>query len=357
MFKNYQVVIFKDQHGTCRKLRLRGWLFALIFLALIAVVAGDLTLIKYYYNYKRMELDLTASEKTSQEQNTQLHNLSDKMQGLEADLSRIRTFDTKLRRMINLSREPQEVAPSGSDDKDENAKYLPLYRQELLTRKLHHYLDTLRDQASLELVRQEELLRVLGASAPRLASLPTDWPVAGWVSSSFGERTSPFTGKKEFHKGMDPGDAKHRIQGVETREPAFNLPALWVPALHKDEAVLAGYTVVDPSTVIATHLTEVFKRHLPEFLGRQEVQTLLDNLAKRAPKAVEDLVPGAMRRIIKNILRQLGFNNIVEADDGSTAWETLGKDKIDFVISDWNMTTGRSSSCWCWREPRPACPG
>jgi len=203
MFKNYQVVIFKDQHGTCRKLRLRGWLFALIFLALIAVVAGDLTLIKYYYNYKRMELDLTASEKTSQEQNTQLQNLSDKMQGLEADLSRIRTFDTKLRRMINLSREPQEVAPSGSDDKDENTKYLPLYRQELLTRKLHHYLDTLRDQASLELVRQEELLRVLGASAPRLASLPTDWPVAGWVSSSFGERTSPFTGKKEFHKGMD----------------------------------------------------------------------------------------------------------------------------------------------------------
>jgi len=113
----------------------------------------------------------------------------------------------------------------------------------------------------------------------------------------------------DHYLAMDPGDAKHRIQGVETREPAFNLPALWVPALHKDEAVLAGYTVVDPSTVIATHLTEVFKRHLPEFLGRQEVQTLLDNLAKRAPKAVEDLVPGAMtiggvQKVLQNLVKE-----------------------------------------------------
>ncbi|MHC1710658.1 MAG: flagellar biosynthesis protein FlhA [Solidesulfovibrio sp.] len=113
----------------------------------------------------------------------------------------------------------------------------------------------------------------------------------------------------DHYLAMDPGDAKHRIQGVETREPAFNLPALWIPELHKEEAMLAGYTVVDPSTVIATHLTEVFKRHLHEFLGRQEVQTLLDHLAKRAPKAVEDLVPGAMniggvQKVLQNLVRE-----------------------------------------------------
>ncbi len=113
----------------------------------------------------------------------------------------------------------------------------------------------------------------------------------------------------DHYLAMDPGDAKHRIQGVETREPAFNLPALWVPELHKDEAMLAGYTVVDPATVIATHLTEVFKRHLHEFLGRQEVQILLDNLAKRAPKAVEDLVPGAMnlggvQKVLQNLVKE-----------------------------------------------------
>lgn len=65
---------------------------------------------------------------------------------------------------------------------------------------------------------------------------------------------------------MDPGDARHAIKGIETLEPAFNLPALWIPDAKKDEAVMAGYTVVDPSTVIATHLTEVFKQNLHEFL-------------------------------------------------------------------------------------------
>jgi len=98
----------------------------------------------------------------------------------------------------------------------------------------------------------------------------------------------------DHYLAMDPGDAKHRIQGVDTVEPAFNLPAVWIPEAQKEEAMLAGYTVVDPATVVATHLTEVFRRNLHEFLGRQEVQDLLDNLQKRAPKAVESLVPGVL---------------------------------------------------------------
>ncbi|MCA1944788.1 MAG: flagellar biosynthesis protein FlhA [Desulfovibrio sp.] len=108
---------------------------------------------------------------------------------------------------------------------------------------------------------------------------------------------------------MDPGDVKHRVPGVETREPAFNLPALWIPERQKEEAMLAGYTVVDPSTVIATHLTEVFKRQLHEFLGRQEVQGLLDNLSKSFPKAVEDLTPGVLnlgtvQKVLQNLVRE-----------------------------------------------------
>jgi flagellar biosynthesis protein FlhA len=113
----------------------------------------------------------------------------------------------------------------------------------------------------------------------------------------------------DHYLAMDPGDVKHRIKGVETKEPAFNLPALWIPEGQKEEAMLAGYTVVDPSTVIATHLTEVFKRALHEFLGRQEVQALLDNLAKSAPKAVEELVPGVMplgrvQKVLQNLVRE-----------------------------------------------------
>lgn len=113
----------------------------------------------------------------------------------------------------------------------------------------------------------------------------------------------------DHYLAMDPGDARHSIKGVETLEPAFNLPALWIPEANKDEAVMAGYTVVDPSTVIATHLTEVFKQNLHEFLGRQEVQTLLDNLSQRAPKAVEELVPGILtlgtvQKVLQNLVRE-----------------------------------------------------
>lgn len=127
----------------------------------------------------------------------------------------------------------------------------------------------------------------------------------------------------DHYLAMDPGNAKHRIRGIETREPAFNLPALWIPESQKEEAMLAGYTVVDPSTVIATHLTEVFKRHLGDFLGRQEVQGLLDNLAKHAPKAVEELVPGILPLgTVQKVLQSLVREN-VSIRDLLTIAETL----------------------------------
>ncbi|BCS87401.1 flagellar biosynthesis protein FlhA [Pseudodesulfovibrio sediminis] len=127
----------------------------------------------------------------------------------------------------------------------------------------------------------------------------------------------------DHYLAMDPGDAKHRIQGVETVEPAFNLPAVWIPEAQKEEAMLAGYTVVDPSTVIATHLTEVFRHNLHEFLGRQETQELLDNLSKRAPKAVESLVPAVLSiGGVQKVLQALVEEN-VSIRDLLTIVETL----------------------------------
>jgi len=109
---------------------------------------------------------------------------------------------------------------------------------------------------------------------------------------------------------MDPGDAKEKVEGsVETIEPAFNLPALWVPEEKREEAQFAGFSVVDLSTVVATHLSEVIRSHAHELLGRQEVQRLLDNLAKTNPKVVEELVPGQMplggvQKVLQNLLRE-----------------------------------------------------
>ena len=86
---------------------------------------------------------------------------------------------------------------------------------------------------------------------------------------------------------MNAGETPDAIEGVPTTEPAFGLPALWIPPEKEEEAKFSGYTVVDASTVVATHLTEIIRGNAPELLGRQEVQHLLNNLSKTSPKAIE----------------------------------------------------------------------
>ena len=122
---------------------------------------------------------------------------------------------------------------------------------------------------------------------------------------------------------MDSGAAKREIEGVPTVEPAFKLPAVWIQEDKRDEAQLAGYTVVDPSTVVATHLTEVLRTHGDELLGRQDAQKLLDNLAKTHPKVVEELLPelmnlGGVQKVLQNLLRER-----VSIRDMLTICETL----------------------------------
>ncbi|HEY8297270.1 MAG TPA: flagellar biosynthesis protein FlhA [Candidatus Baltobacteraceae bacterium] len=108
---------------------------------------------------------------------------------------------------------------------------------------------------------------------------------------------------------MNPGTATAPIDGIATTEPAFNLPALWVPESSRAEAEMAGYTVIDPTSVIATHLTEIIKNHSPDLLGRQETSALLDNVKTHYPVVVEELVPnlltvGEIQRVMQNLLRE-----------------------------------------------------
>jgi flagellar biosynthesis protein FlhA len=108
---------------------------------------------------------------------------------------------------------------------------------------------------------------------------------------------------------MDPGNVSEKVRGIPTKEPAFGLDALWISAQDKEKANYAGYTVVDLSTVIATHLTEVVRSNISELLGRQELQTLLDGVKQNAPKVVEDLIPNVLSvnvvlKVLKNLLRE-----------------------------------------------------
>jgi len=108
---------------------------------------------------------------------------------------------------------------------------------------------------------------------------------------------------------MNPGTATQPIEGIPTTEPAFNLPALWIPESGRGDAEMAGYTVIDPTSVIATHLTEIIKSHAPDLLGRQETSSLLDNVKQHYPVVIEELIPnlltvGEVQRVLQNLLRE-----------------------------------------------------
>lgn len=108
---------------------------------------------------------------------------------------------------------------------------------------------------------------------------------------------------------MDPGTVIEKIDGIETTEPVFGLDAVWINEELKEDAQYNGYTVVDLSTVVATHITEVLKTNMHELLGRQELVKILDNFKQDYPKLVDDLVPeilnlGAVLKVLQNLLRE-----------------------------------------------------
>lgn len=108
---------------------------------------------------------------------------------------------------------------------------------------------------------------------------------------------------------MNPGTATQPMDGIPTTEPAFGLPALWIAEGARAEAEMNGYTVIDPTSVIATHLTELIKSHAPDLLGRQETSALLENVKSHYPVVVEELVPtlltvGEVQRVLQNLLRE-----------------------------------------------------
>lgn len=108
---------------------------------------------------------------------------------------------------------------------------------------------------------------------------------------------------------MNPGTATSTLPGQPTTEPAFGLPALWIPSSSRDTAVSSGYTVVDAMTVLITHLSEVFRKHAPELLSRQDVQTLLDRVKVQSPALVDGVVPdqitlGEVHRVLRLLLKE-----------------------------------------------------
>ncbi len=113
----------------------------------------------------------------------------------------------------------------------------------------------------------------------------------------------------DHYLAMDPGIGEGEIEGIDTVEPAFGLPAKWITEKEREKAEILGYTVVDPPSVIATHLTEVIKERAYELIGRQEVKTLIENVREEYPAVVEEVTPkilslGEIQKVLSNLLRE-----------------------------------------------------
>ncbi|MCI9416462.1 MAG: flagellar biosynthesis protein FlhA [Eubacterium sp.] len=113
----------------------------------------------------------------------------------------------------------------------------------------------------------------------------------------------------DHYMAMNPGYVEEEITGIPTFEPSFHLPAIWITEGQRERAESLGYTVVDPPSIIATHLTEIIRMHIDELLTRQDVQNLVNNLKESNPVLVEELVPkllglGEVQKVLQNLLRE-----------------------------------------------------
>lgn len=205
LFDKFHIVILRDGQGQCRKIRCSAWMICALLFLVAGLVAGNIYFLHLFRHSSGLEGNLAESEKTVHEQKTQLLALASKIKNLEKDLSRIRAFDSKLRVMINAEPGQQQnvAALGGPDGSNFSKNYLTVYRQELLARKMHNYLRQLSTEARIEEVQQQELMQNIRKNREVLASTPSIWPAEGWITSTFGYRTSPFTSKREFHKGLD----------------------------------------------------------------------------------------------------------------------------------------------------------
>jgi len=127
----------------------------------------------------------------------------------------------------------------------------------------------------------------------------------------------------DYYMAMNPGTVAEELTGISTVEPAFGLPAIWIQESNRERAELSGYTVVDPVSVLATHLTEIIKSHAAEIIGRQETQTLVDSIKQTNPAVVEELTPsqlslGDIQKVLANLLSER-----VSIRDMVTILETL----------------------------------
>ncbi len=210
MFKKYHIVIIKDREGGISNLRLPGWIAPAVFLLVAGLAALNMYLWEYYTRSMALEYELAETKQTLRASDDRMLHLSGRMAELEEALNRVMRFDAKLRVLMNIggAEEGSSGASEGEEDTSaqagaESAGPMLTRHRELFARRSFSLVDELMERALLEEVKQQSLVLFLRENSELLLATPSIWPARGFITSGFGMRASPFTGRARMHTGID----------------------------------------------------------------------------------------------------------------------------------------------------------
>ncbi|MDY6854038.1 MAG: peptidoglycan DD-metalloendopeptidase family protein [Thermodesulfobacteriota bacterium] len=207
MFKDhYTILLFPSKTSKVKKFRLSQFTIRSLFFSIVTVMIALGLIVFDYVNIKLESFELARLKEDTRRQKTHIQSFVDKIGSLESQLARLKQFDTKLRIIANIEKPKdadQTLGLGGSLDGNKRSINIFNEKQDRLIKRMHSDLEQLKVEASLQEHSLQELHEFLQDQKSLLASTPSIWPTRGWVTSGFGYRKSPFTGLREFHKGLD----------------------------------------------------------------------------------------------------------------------------------------------------------
>ncbi len=228
-----------------------------------------------------------------------------------------------LNRRLMVERESEKLKEAEAREKAAPVEISPIVPLDPLTLEIGYGLIPLVDKEHgaelldrITRIRREAALD-LGLVVPRIRIIDNmRLEPSEYCFKIKGIEVGRGTIKMGHYLAINPGGIKEEIPGEKTKDPAFGLPAIWITEENREKAEQIGYTVVDPPSIIATHLTEIIKSHAAEILGRQEVQSILDALKSDYPTVVEEitktLTTGEIQKVLQGLLKeQVSIRNIV----------------------------------------------
>ena len=208
--KFFTVLIVPEKVARVRRLQLPKRILQICGAIGIALFIFSIYLMVDYISAKKKMGELRSLREEAKNQKIQIRQFASKIGDLEREMVRLRQFDTKLRIITSLEkpkRGAEAMGIGGASSETEHSLLYPGIREELLISRMHHELDRLKGEASLQEQRSIELHEFLENQHSLLASTPSIWPTQGWVTSGFGYRIYPFTGEKKMHDGIDIANA------------------------------------------------------------------------------------------------------------------------------------------------------